>query len=135
MHIRGAMKVTTGKIKDRAQSFVDYTAAADSTSVLKIGEASGDSQSHVKVTELPTSVDMAQLAKELDRLSTEMRGDRPTEMSSTEVAAIDSARDAAREGDRVRAGEYLLKAGKWALDVATKIGVPIATEALKNLIK
>jgi hypothetical protein len=28
--------------------------------------------------------------------------------------------------------EYLAKAGKWALEAATKIGVSVATEALKK---
>ncbi len=45
--------------------------------------------------------------------------------------AIASAESCAKKGDGPGALEYLSKAGKWALGIAEKIGVPVATEALK----
>jgi len=48
--------------------------------------------------------------------------------------AVASAESCAKKGDGSGALEYLSKAGKWAIDVATTIGVPVATEALKKVI-
>jgi hypothetical protein len=50
------------------------------------------------------------------------------------IAAISAAEDAAKNGDQTTTLAKLRAAGSWALDVATKIGVSIASEALKKAI-
>ena len=47
------------------------------------------------------------------------------------VGEIASAQVAAKAGDGPKAMSHLAKAGKWALDVAKKIGTGLAVAALK----
>lgn len=47
------------------------------------------------------------------------------------IGAIASAETEAKKGNKAKALEYLAQAGQWALDVATKIGVGVATVAIK----
>jgi hypothetical protein len=46
--------------------------------------------------------------------------------------APSKAEEAARQGDEASALEKLESVGKWCLDVATKIGVSLATDAIKQ---
>jgi hypothetical protein len=48
------------------------------------------------------------------------------------LGAVASAEKAAKQGDGPKALEYLKAAGKWAMDVATKIGTALAVEAMKQ---
>jgi hypothetical protein len=50
------------------------------------------------------------------------------------IGAVANAEVAAKEGDGPKTLEWLGKAGKWALDNATKIGVGVATSALKTAL-
>jgi hypothetical protein len=50
----------------------------------------------------------------------------------TTIGTIASAETAAEKGDGPKALECLKAAGKWTLDVASKIGVSVATEAIKK---
>lgn len=51
---------------------------------------------------------------------------------NTIVADVGKAKKAAEAKDSAMLAEYLKSAGKWAFDVATKIGVSLATEAIKQ---
>jgi hypothetical protein len=88
-------------------------------------EVTQDFSSHV------TQINLPLLADELARLRAAMRADAKTLEQDAAVGAVADAEIAARAGDRPRALERLKAAGKWALDVAMKIGVEIATSALK----
>ena len=49
-----------------------------------------------------------------------------------EMEAIASAELAAKKGDGKKVFEALSKAGKWSLSVAEKIGIGVATAAIKT---
>jgi hypothetical protein len=48
------------------------------------------------------------------------------------LANVAAAEKEAKAGNEEKAIDHLKKAGKWALDMATKIGVTVATEAIKG---
>jgi hypothetical protein len=50
----------------------------------------------------------------------------------TAIRAIATAEEAATAKDSSKVAESLKGAGKWALDVASKIGTSLATEAIKQ---
>jgi len=80
------------------------------------------------------NVDLAVLAQELGRLRTEMRGKATTAEQDVAVADVAKAEAAATKGDRKAIAEHLKSAGKWALDIASKIGVNLATSVLKGTL-
>ena len=80
------------------------------------------------------NVDLAVLAQELGRLRTEMRGNATTPEQDDAVAAVGKAETAAAKGDRNAIAEHLKSAGKWAFDIASKIGVNLATSVLKGTL-
>jgi uncharacterized protein YukE len=78
--------------------------------------------------------DLTGLAKELATLRAEL-GKRATESEQFEsAAAVAKAEGAAKNGNGPTAFEHLKTAGKWALEVASSIGVPVALEALKKAV-
>jgi hypothetical protein len=48
------------------------------------------------------------------------------------IGAIAQAEASAAEGDKTKAVSFLSKAGKWTLDVAQSIGVPVAAALLES---
>jgi hypothetical protein len=79
-------------------------------------------------------LDIEALAEELGRLRVALRehGSEPEhDLALGEVAAAEKA---AKEGDSDGALRHLKQAGQWALGVATEIGVPVATAALKSVL-
>lgn len=76
-------------------------------------------------------INLPALAAELSKLRLKLRDEATEAEHYSSMGAIASAESCAKKGDRPRALEYLSKAGKWALDIAEKISVPVATEALK----
>ncbi len=84
-------------------------------------------------TQLENSVDLLQLADELSKLRQEMMKESTEKIEQIiSVGEIAKAEQAAKSKDATKVAEYLKSAGKWALDIASKIGVPIAIEALKR---
>ncbi|MBE9511671.1 MAG: hypothetical protein IMY71_12405 [Bacteroidetes bacterium] len=79
-------------------------------------------------------IDLSELANELSKLRLKLKGEATKPEHDISIGAIASAENSAKEGNGPKALEYLSKAGKWALDIATKIGVPVATEALKAAV-
>ncbi|MBB3133627.1 hypothetical protein FHS26_001340 [Rhizobium pisi] len=77
-------------------------------------------------------IEMAPLAEDLATLKQNMAGQATTTEQFNAIAAVSAAEDAARSGDETTVVEKLKAAGTWALDVATKIGVAVATEAIKK---
>lgn len=77
-------------------------------------------------------IQLPQLAEELARLRKAMRslGDKADKDVDVEVGYVASAEKEARKGDGPGTLQYLSKAGKWAWDVATEIGVELAAAAL-----
>src|SRR5262249_53573532 len=83
-------------------------------------------------SQIDNSMDLSQLADELLKLCQIMSGEAEETSHYVAVAEIAKAEAAARQSDSSKVVESLRSAGKWALDVATKIGVPLATEAIKQ---
>jgi hypothetical protein len=82
--------------------------------------------------QLQGSTKIEDLATELSALGTAMRSAASEPEHELSIGAVAAAEAAARAGDGVRTLEYLKKAGSWALDVATQIGVNLASSALKG---
>jgi hypothetical protein len=82
--------------------------------------------------QLPSSIDLTQLAIELSQLRQQMKKEAVEPDHDIAVSDIARAEQAAKAGDRSKIVEHLKGAGKWALDVATKIGTSLAVEAIKS---
>ncbi len=79
-------------------------------------------------------INLSELAEELAELRLKLKKDAIEPEHDISIGAIASAESSAKKGNGPETLEFLSKAGKWALDVATKIGVPVATEALKTAL-
>jgi uncharacterized protein YjbI with pentapeptide repeats len=80
------------------------------------------------------SIDLQALATELATLRRHLRQEAVEPEHDVAIGAIASAEVAAKEGNGPKTFEWLGKAGKWTLDNATKIGVGVATAALKTAL-
>jgi len=76
-------------------------------------------------------IDLAALAGELSRLRVAMRGRAGTPEEDQAVADIGQAELSAKSNDGPGALQHLRRAGQWALDTATSIGVNVAAAAIK----
>jgi hypothetical protein len=79
-----------------------------------------------------SDIDLPALAQELGTLRRAMRKEADEPSHDKAVAEVGAAEEAAQKADGPSVVKHLKNAGKWALDVATKIGVNVATEALKK---
>jgi hypothetical protein len=84
--------------------------------------------------QLGGKVDLAKLADDLAILQKEMERNATEPGEKLAVGAIAAAEQSARQKDGPKVIEYLKTAGKWALTVSQKIGVSLATEALKSAL-
>jgi hypothetical protein len=80
------------------------------------------------------SIDLESLASQLETLRAALRKEASEPEHDVALGAVAAAQSAAKKKDGPKTLEYLATAGKWTLDIATKIGVPIAIEALKRAI-
>lgn len=80
------------------------------------------------------SINFVQLADELSKLRQVMMREASEVEHSIAVGEVAKAEQAAKEKDPSKVAEHLKLAGKWALDIASKIGVPVAVEVLKKSI-
>ena len=85
-------------------------------------------------SQLEESMDLLKLANELSTLRQAMMKESTEVEHSIAVGDVAKAEQAAKSKDAVKVVEYLKPTGKWTLDIASKIGVPIAIEALKRAI-
>lgn len=78
--------------------------------------------------------DLKTLASQLAQLRAELgkQAKSPEEFES--AAAIAKAETAAQKGDGSSVFEHLKSAGKWALETATSIGIPVAIQAIKTAL-
>ena len=83
-------------------------------------------------TQGDSEIDLPSLAQELSVLLAEMNKRKSEPEHQMAIGAIAAAEMEAKKGEASKVRQYLSKAGEWALDVATKIGVSVATEALKK---
>ena len=78
--------------------------------------------------------DVTQLANELRRLREAMETEASDAAQRAAVIAVSAAEQSARQNNGPKAIEFLKMAGKWAFDVAQKIGIELATEAIKGAL-
>ena len=76
-------------------------------------------------------IDLAALGHELGRLRVELKNAVSEPAHDAAIGAVANAELAADAGDGPGALAWLAKAGQWTLDNASKIGVGVATAALK----
>ena len=75
---------------------------------------------------------LGDLAKELEQLRGSMLAESKTADQDSAVAAIAQAEDSAKRGDAKGVLHYLKSGGKWAFDVATKLGTAVASKAIEK---
>jgi hypothetical protein len=83
-------------------------------------------------TQIEKTVNLTQLADDLSRLRQAMKREAPGTERDIAIDEIARAEQAARAEDIPKVTEHLRSAGKWTLDVATKIGAAVAVEALNK---
>lgn len=81
--------------------------------------------------QLDEEYDLEKLADELSILRLAMKEKSTQPDHDIAIGEVSYAENAAREGDGPKSLEHLKKAGSWAFDIATKIGVTVAATALK----
>jgi hypothetical protein len=90
-----------------------------------------DVQFQQRLIEQSRSIDLSALSEQLDRLKVELA----QQASEREhYAALVAVSDAAEDARARKGGDALSKlsgVGKWALDLAAKIGTPVAVDAIK----
>lgn len=84
--------------------------------------------------EMQGSVDLPQLVGELSRLRQEMKKDAVEPEHDIAVSEVAKAEQAAKAGEGSKVVEHLKAAGKFALDVGTRIGAGMVVEVLKKAI-
>ena len=78
------------------------------------------------------NIDLPQLANELSKLRLEMKKEALEPEQDVAVSEIAKAEIAAKAGEGSKVLEHLKAGGKFALDVATKIGVALVVETIKS---
>lgn len=82
-------------------------------------------------TQTGETIDLANLAQELSVLRARLKEEAVEPEHDKAIGAVAEAEIEAKRGNGEKVLEYLSKAGKWAFDVATKIGTTIAASAIK----
>jgi hypothetical protein len=84
--------------------------------------------------QLENQLDLAKLADELHQLRQAMEREASEPGHKLAAGAVAAAEQSARQKEGPQALEYLKSAGKWALGVAEKIGVNVASAAIKGAL-
>lgn len=80
------------------------------------------------------TTDLNKLAEELKILLPKLKDEAKTTENYISIGNIAEAERSAINGDETKTYEHLQKAGKWALDIACKTSVPVATKLLEKLV-
>lgn len=84
------------------------------------------------ITQTNEGFDMPALAKELETLRIALLQEASEPEQIVMASEVAHAEKAAKEGDESKTLEHLKKAGDWVLEIAIRIGVPLASEAFKK---
>ena len=129
-------KIAFGSQHGKSRS--EYKIATDgkSNSEITVGDQYDESERSATILDFQdlSPSDMANLAGELARLKSAIQADSGSSESKIVAAQVATAEAAARSGDPNKTRQHLAEAGKRALDVATKIAVPLAIAALKSAL-
>ena len=77
-------------------------------------------------------LDLPTLAQQLATLRSEMKKEATEPEHDIEIGAVAAAEAAAKKGDEKSALDHLQNAGKWAVEMGLKVGVPVAVDAIKR---
>jgi hypothetical protein len=80
------------------------------------------------------TIDLTRLVEELGLLRQEMKMKATEQEHDIAVGAVAIAEQAAKAGNGPKALESLKSAGKWALELSEKIGIGVATAAIKTAL-
>jgi hypothetical protein len=106
----------------------------DSTNVIIVGDNSNVSHISQHQNIAAKDIDLQSLAAEIEKLRIAAKKESTTLEHDFEIGNLAAAEAAARAGDQPKALSLMAKAGKWTLDIATKIGVGLAVAAIKQVI-
>lgn len=125
--------------RTRINIFTNEVNMRDKYAAGQVGAQGPSAQAHSMTfnqlwNESGDQIDLSLLTKELAELRLKLKEKALEPEHDISIGAIASAESYAKEGNGPKTIEHLSKAGKWALDIATKIGVPVATEALKTAL-
>ena len=79
-------------------------------------------------------IDLQKLASELEQLKEALDREATNAEHRMSVSAIEVARESAQKNDGPKTLQYLKIAGKWAFEIAGRIGVHEVSEALKKVL-
>lgn len=82
--------------------------------------------------QLQGKIDLPTLAKELSILRETMIKEAKSSQDYIDIGHISSAEEASKNNNGANALEYLKKGSKWTLETAEKIGIGVATAAIKT---
>ena len=82
--------------------------------------------------EASSSIELDKLSEELFKLSSALKEKAKEPEHFRAIAEVAEAEAASKSGNGAKTLEHLKKAGKWTLSVAEKIGIGVATTALKT---
>jgi hypothetical protein len=126
--------IVVGEITGRAAIGGPMSGDTFNTTAGQIGAVGPDAHVHDNTfQQIQGGLDLPRLAEELARLRTVMEDQAAGKPEQDKALdAIVAAEKAAIQGDGLAVLKHLKRAGRWALDVAEKIGVAVAVEALKR---
>jgi hypothetical protein len=99
-----------------------------------VNVAVGDNAQAGALASQTTIGDHVTILQDLRDLHDEMQGRAVTADEDLAVVAVSRAIDSAQAGDSRRMAEYLQRAGRWALDIATALGTEVAAAAIRSAL-
>ena len=81
-----------------------------------------------------SDIQLSELVPELGKLRAEMRACASDVNHDIAIAEVAKAEDAGKNGDTKGLIEHLKSAGGWAAEIATKVGVSVASKAIQEAI-
>ena len=90
--------------------------------------------SSTKVMQVLQTVDLTELARELQSLAIELERRMVTPEQHADVKMVREAGERAIKGDRSWVARYLERVGKWVLNVGTEVGTDLAVAVIKAAI-
>jgi hypothetical protein len=96
------------------------------------GAHSHDMQFQQIWNQVQGQIDLPVLAQELEELKKHLKGEAETPEQFQIMADVAAAESEAKAGNGSKVIEHLKKAGGWAFETATQIGVRVAAEVIKK---
>jgi hypothetical protein len=126
--------IVVGEITGKAAFGGPMSGDTFNTTAGQVGAVGPDAHVHGNTfQQIQGGLDLPRLAEELARLRTVMEDQAAGKPEQDKALdAMVAAEKAAIQGDGLAVLKHLKRAGRWALDVAEKIGVAVAVEALKR---